>query len=343
MAKRTGKMRASRFARQATLAAILSKVNLFGFSLCFGFLGLHRSTPSTDASQLQSRLQESQLKAVAVSERTVISEELTEATAVAFSRLRHLAANAGLHDVPEGLLQRCCTATKNNVEEAYARLRDILVWRQREGVDRILDNPGAVAAERWYRQLLHYGLTGEDLKGRAVMIEAIGQWDMDELDRAARKRKDSMLQAHVVVCETLLSQAEEVAAARVRDRGWQGGPSARARQRVPGFVAVLDMEGISSKQNPLVYPQLLNALREVSTINARYYPEAVEHVFVVNAPRLFESIWRILSPFVLPSSGVKVDVLSKGEFGPLLRECGRECLPLQLGGILPRETFPYRS
>lgn len=325
------------------LAAILTKANMFGFSLSPGFVGLHRSTPSTDASQLQLCLQASQLKAVTVSQRTVINEELTETTAVALSRLQHLAANAGLHDVPEGLLQRCCTATKNNVEEAYARLHDILGWRRREGVDRILDNPGAVAAERWYRQLLHYGLTGEDLKGRAVMIEAIGQWDMEELDKAARKRKDSMLQAHVVVCETLLSQAEEVAAARIGDRGREGGLSARARQRVPGFVAVLDMEGISLKQNPLGYPQVLNALREVSKINARYYPEAVEHVFVVNAPGIFESIWRILSPFVLPSSGVKVDVLPKGEFGPLLRECGTECLPLQLGGILPRQTAPYQS
>eukprot|EP00415_Alexandrium_ostenfeldii_P002634 UN2634 len=112
-------------------------------------------------------------------------------------------------------------------------------------------------------------------------------------------------------------------------------------QRIPGFVAVLDMDGIALRHNPMAYPEVLNVLKEVSKINARYYPEAVEHVFIVNAPRVFKSMWTVLAPFVLPSSGVKVDVLPRGENGILLRECGPECLPAQLGGALSSKTPPY--
>jgi len=260
---------------------------------------------------------------------------LTETHALAVAKLRNRVESAGFLDVPEGLLQRCCTAAGNDAEEAYVKLRDILRWRKQQGVGGILQSPGPAAAERWYRGLLQYGLPGQDRKGRAVMIEAIGQWDMDQLDAAAKERSDAMVQAHIVVCETLLKQAQDVAAAR------SDGEEASGVQRIPGFVAVLDMEGIALRHNPMAYPQVLNMLKEVSKVNARYYPEAVEHVFIVNAPRVFQSMWKVLAPFVLPSSGVKVDVLPRGEYGVLLRECGRECLPTQLGGTLPAETQPY--
>jgi len=319
-------MRGSRPSRPAALAAVLAAASAWGLARRADSLGLRHP-----GRQHPAWLQGRRLQAVAVRERPGAEAALTEAQASAVARLRGLAAKAGLRGVPEGLLQRCCAAAENDVEGAYHRLRDIIRWRQREGVQHLLEKPGALAAERWYRGLLHYGLTGQDRQGRAVMIEAIGQWDMEELDRAARERKEEMLRAHLVVCELLLKQAEESASAR------------SPVQRVPGFVAVLDMEGISLKHNPLAYPQVLNVLKEVSKINARYYPEAVEHVFVVNAPRLFHSIWRYLAPFVLPSSGVRVDVLPKGEFGPLLRECGAACLPVQLGGTLPAQTGPYRG
>lgn len=273
---------------------------------------------------------------MAVDERVAVAE----ATAEAAAELRGRMARAGLRDVPEGLPERCLAAASNDVDVAYAQARDIVRWRKQTGADHILENPRAIAAEHWYRRLLHYSLTGRDRRGRAVMIEAVGQWDMEELDKAARENRDKMIQAHVVVCETLLKQAQEAASADSLG-GWPHDPA--LPRRAPGFVAVLDMKGISFRQNPLAYPHVLRALREISKINARYYPEAVEHVFVVNAPRLFQSIWRALSPFVLPSSGVRVDVLPHGDFGALVRECGAACLPHQLGGSLPADSPPYQA
>jgi len=243
-----------------------------------------------------------------------------------------------------GLLQRCCTSAHNNVKSAYARAKEIVAWRRQESIDLVLDKPSAVAAEHWYRKLLHYGLPGQDCKGRAVMIEAVGQWDMDELDRAAREKKNDMLQAHVVVCETLLKQAEEAVGVHAQQEKTDGAPfEGVQRLRVPGFIAVLDMKGLSFNHNPMVYPQVLRVLKEVSNINAKYYPGAIEHVFIVNAPKVFLSIWRLISSFVVPSSGCKVDVLPYGKFDLLLQECGPHCLPAQLGGSMPRDTPPYRS
>jgi len=325
----------------AAATAVLAVASVAGLVGGPAFFGLHRPNSAADGRQPSVTRQDGQHGVPALGER-MGAKLLTEADALAVAELRRRADTARLQSVPEGLLQRCCAAARNNGEAAYARLRDIVRWRAREDVDRLPQDPRGAAAERWYRGLLHYGLPGQDRQGRAVMIEAIGQWDMDELDKAARGMRDQMLQAHIVVCETLLKQAQDVASARALQGRQQLGGLTLPAQRTPGFVAILDMDGISLRQNLLAYPEVLNVLREVSKINARYYPEAVEHVFVVNAPRLFQSIWRVLSPFVLPSSGVKVDVLPTGEFGRLLRECGRECLPTQLGGMLAADTPPYQ-
>mmetsp|Transcript_10039 Transcript_10039/g.29655 ORF Transcript_10039/g.29655 Transcript_10039/m.29655 type:complete len:356 (+) Transcript_10039:62-1129(+) len=259
--------------------------------------------------------------------------ELSEWEADAVAELRRRLAVAGLGQVPEGLLQRCARAS-GDVEQAYAQLRDIMRWRQHGGVAEILDRPEAIADEHWYRHILQYGLPGKDRQGRAVMIEAVGQWDMTALDRASRERREAMLRSHVVVCETLLRQAQESA-------GTEAVAEGGAVPRIRGFVAVLDMKGISLAQNPMGFPELLNTLKEISKINARYYPEAIEHVFVVNAPSVFRVIWKALAPFVLPTSGVQVDVLRTGQFGPLVRELGKDVLPEQLGGSLPANTAPY--
>mmetsp|Transcript_6435 Transcript_6435/g.16022 ORF Transcript_6435/g.16022 Transcript_6435/m.16022 type:complete len:322 (+) Transcript_6435:3-968(+) len=217
-------------------------------------------------------------RAVAVS-----AEEVpAEADVHAVRDLQRRLEQSGVGDAPPALLQRCCRAAKGDVEKACALARDILSWRKREGVNGILSDPRAIEKELWYRRLLHYWLPGRDRKGRMVMIEAVGQWDMSLLNAAAVDRKG----------------------------------------------------GISGRQNPLSYPLVLKALRDISQINALYYPEAVEHVFVVNTPRLFSSIWSFIAPFVLPSKGVKVTVLRSGDFTALVDECGRSCLPQQLGGDL---------
>jgi len=339
---RTPAGRIAAWSRRADLllrvAALLAAANVVALPSSPAFFGLRRQRRATadGGPQASARRVDGQLKAAAVSDRLDV-QVLTEAHALAIAGLRGRVQSAGFLDVPEGLLQRCCAAAGNDVEAAYARLRDILRWRAREGVDCVLESPGAAASERWYRRLLCYGLPGQDRKGRAVMIESVGRWDMEALDMASKSRSEAMTQAHIVVCETLLKQAQDVAAAAPQGERLSG------VQRVPGFVAVLDMEGIALRHNPIAYPHVLSVLKEVSKINARYYPEAVEHVFIVNAPGVFQSMWRILAPFVMPSSGIKVDVLPRGEFGLLLQECGRECLPAQLGGALPSDTPPYGS
>jgi len=332
-----------RLKRQRHLALILIVVVLVAHLQGGCFFSSHETRHASPARKSVAR-SKTQRKAVVVLKKPDVVDEFTETTLTAISTLENLVSEVGLEELPEGLLQRCCISAHNNVKSAYARAKEIVAWRRQESIGLVLDKPSAVAAEHWYRKLLHYGLPGKDRKGRAVLIEAVGQWDMDALDRAAREKRSDMLQAHVVVCETLLKQAEQAVGVHAQQGKTEGATfEVVQRLRVPGFIAVLDMKGLSFNQNPMVYPAVLSVLKEVSKINAKYYPGAIEHIFIVNAPKVFMTIWRLMSSFVVPSSGCKVDVLPFGEFDMLLQECGPHCLPAQLGGSLPRDTPPYRS
>eukprot|EP00931_Biecheleriopsis_adriatica_P005437 TRINITY_DN106958_c0_g1_i1.p1 TRINITY_DN106958_c0_g1~~TRINITY_DN106958_c0_g1_i1.p1 ORF type:complete len:338 (-),score=76.08 TRINITY_DN106958_c0_g1_i1:44-1057(-) len=276
-----------------------------------------------------------QLRAVAMQER-VLEHELSEREQRSIHEVERRLARAGVGSVPAGLLQHCCRAADWDAEQAYVQVRNCLRWRSSQKVDSILDSIGTASDEQWYRQLLHYDIIFPDRKGRAVMIEEVGKWDMKDIDAAAANQKDRMLRSHIFVCETLLRyaqrSAEDASSHEERSLARGAGVSEAGRVPVRGFVAVLDLAGISAKQNPLQYPELLSALREISQINALYYPGAVEHVFIVNAPMVFNLIWKALSPFVMPSSGVQVHVLRQGRNQALLQECGPQALPPRLGG-----------
>jgi len=277
--------------------------------------------------------------------------DLTHVEAKAISDLRALVSKSKFRNAPETLLQHCCIASNNDVEHAFAKLQDILRWREDEGVDKILEDPIALTQERWYRKLLHYDLTGPDRKGRAVLIEAFGRWDMDALDKAARERREAMIRSHVVVSEKLLKYTQAANSARATLFGGVRSEShvdvhAQTHlhqnvRRSAGNVAILDLGGMSLKQGSLPSTALLQTLREISQVNANYYPGTIEQIFVVNTPAVFKSFWRLLAPFIALSSGVRVDFLSAGDTRPLVQECGKEVLPVQLGGVLPANSPPY--
>jgi len=262
-------------------------------------------------------------------------------------RLR-LEDQAGLKDLPHDLLHCCCRVSHNNVSRAYQRARDMFDWRQREGVDTILADPTALAAESFWRPLLHYGLPGRDRKCRPVLIQAVGRWDMKALGVAMRNRKSALFRSQVVMYETLRTQAREAEAQRFMERSEAdcgGNAAVRAdaaggrRLRPLRWVIVLDASGLSISHAR--YPEVLSCLKEVSKLGSRYYPENVDRMFVVNASSSFHVIWRVISPFVKPNTRAKVRVLPEGDSRELLAECGPECIPEHLGGRLPADALPY--
>lgn len=249
--------------------------------------------------------------------------------------LRHefgskLAVLPGPGQVPEDLLLRCCRAERGDEAATRRRLRSNLEWRGTHGVDGLLEDVEALAYEQECREVLRYGLTGWDRRGRPVMVQAVGMWDLEAVDRAVREQHDEFVRSHLVVVELLLWQARQAVAA---ERA-AGHPA-----QVSGWVAVFDLEGFSLRVT--AYPAIRICLAEIRTLFLTYHPDAVDDLFIVNAPPSFYVLWHVLCRILRADTRARVHVLPRGDFRDLVKDCGGDCLPEQLGGNLPRQTSPY--
>lgn len=260
----------------------------------------------------------------------------SQAEVQALAEMRNELAMLQIHGTPQHLLLRCWIATKGNTADAIRRVCDILEWRARERVDQILGDAVSTTDELQFRTLLRYALPGVDRKARPLLIEAIGQWDMDLLDASVRQKRQQLIRAHVVVCELLLKQSFDALAAAPR----RVATEYEMQWLMPSrWVVIFDMQGLSWRY--LRYPAVLSCLKEINTLDERYYPDTIDQMFVVNAPSVFHLIWRIVSGFVHTDTCAKVHVLRKGEFEVLVEECGAEHLPAQLGGKRTLTSGPY--
>eukprot|EP00928_Gymnodinium_smaydae_P023803 TRINITY_DN19496_c0_g1_i1.p1 TRINITY_DN19496_c0_g1~~TRINITY_DN19496_c0_g1_i1.p1 ORF type:complete len:261 (-),score=70.08 TRINITY_DN19496_c0_g1_i1:17-799(-) len=192
----------------------------------------------------------------------------------------------------------------------------------------MLDDPQVLAEERTWRKLLLYDLRGLDVRRRPVMIEAVGRWNMELLDAEVRRRPRSLLRSHLAVCEMLLRQSCADGAAEMGGAG--AAPTPRAAPAFRRWVVIFDMEGLSLRH--VRHAGVLSSLKEISAMDELYYPDTIEHVFIVNTPAVFFLVWRIVARFVNADTQAKVHVLPRGDFRELLEECGRDCLPPALGG-----------
>lgn len=249
--------------------------------------------------------------------------------------LRHefwskLAVLPGPGQVAEDLLLRCCRAERGETAAARRRLQSNLEWRAVHGIDKLLEDPEALAHEQECKEVLHYSLTGWDRRGRPVMVQAVGLWDLEAVDLVVREQHDEFVRSHLVVVEVLLRQARQaVAAERAEGRSAQ----------VSGWVGVFDLEGFSLRVT--AYPAIRICLAEIRTLFLTYHPDAVDDLFIVNAPPSFYVLWHILCRILRADTRARVHVLPRGDFRALVHDCGGDCLPEELGGNLPRQTPPY--
>eukprot|EP00929_Paragymnodinium_shiwhaense_P069461 TRINITY_DN35023_c0_g1_i3.p1 TRINITY_DN35023_c0_g1~~TRINITY_DN35023_c0_g1_i3.p1 ORF type:complete len:424 (-),score=77.80 TRINITY_DN35023_c0_g1_i3:58-1329(-) len=218
-------------------------------------------------------------------------------------------------DIPDDIIAACVKVCHNDLNKAFDRASETLRWRLTGGINGILEDPMALVQEEALRPVLRYALPGCDRQRRPVMIQAVGKWDMEALNRLVRDKRQEMLR-----------------------RQWLQSVQASDKPQNCRWVVLMDMEGLTLWHTR--YPEVLACLKEVSLMSSKYYPESLDSIFVCNAPTGFSFIWSLIGHFMKPKTRSKVRVLPKGDFSDLVSECGEECLPKQFGGILPRDTFP---
>ena len=78
---------------------------------------------------------------------------------------------------------------------------------------------------------------------------------------------------------------------------------ARAKNAQEQQIVLFDLTGFSRQQAHFAM------LRTLITINQEYYPERLSLGVIVNAPRLFQWVWSIISPWIDPKTRKKILLL----------------------------------
>ena len=112
--------------------------------------------------------------------------------------------------------------------------------------------------------------------------------------------------------------------------------SVKYNKEVNKQVAILDLHGF-----PL-WPDSkgFRWIRRCIEIDEAYYPETLEHLFVINAPIWFTAIWAIVRPWIDEVTVEKIQIIGH-HYEPILKKyIADDQLPTDLGGT--NAHYPWK-
>ncbi|XP_073001870.1 phosphatidylinositol/phosphatidylcholine transfer protein SFH1-like isoform X1 [Typha latifolia] len=193
---------------------------------------------------------------------------------------------------PTEALMRFLKAREWNVRKAYKMLVDCLHWRIENQIDNILEKP--IMPTDLYRTIRAsqlVGLSGYSKEGLPVFAVGVG------FSILSKVPVNYYVRSHIQINE-------------YRDRVVLPNATKKYGRQISNCLKVLDMTAL--KLSSLNQIKLATALATVDDLN---YPEKTRTYYIVNAPYIFSTCWKVVKPLLHERTRRKVLVL-KG--------CGRD-------------------
>jgi hypothetical protein len=83
----------------------------------------------------------------------------------------------------------------------------------------------------------------------------------------------------------------------------------------------------------------ISVFRQSLSIDEAYYPERLDHLFMINAPWFFTAIWSMLRPWIDPITAEKIMIIGSDYLPTLRKYIDDSQIPAELGGL--RENFAW--
>lgn len=224
-----------------------------------------------------------------------------------------LVQRIGYNRFDDQTLLRFLRARKFDLPKAKLMWTNNEKWRKQFGADEIaangFDYPEQSQVVKYYPQFYHK----TDNDGRPVYIEQLGKLDINKL--YAITSQDRQL-------KRLVSEYEKF----LRDR--LPASSKMTGHLVETSCTILDLynAGIST------FYKVKDYVNAASSIGQNNYPEVMGHMFIINAPYLFSTVWSLIKPWLDEATVRKIHILGKNYQPELLQYIPAENLPADLGG-----------
>ncbi|KAJ2780670.1 hypothetical protein H4R18_003311 [Coemansia javaensis] len=154
-----------------------------------------------------------------------------------------------------------------------------------------------------------------DRDGRPVYIERAGRYLIKDISKSSTM--NGLFEFHFLMQEflgrTVFPECTQLAGREISQQ-----------------VVVFDLAGISIGM--LSHLPALNMLREMLSKDQLYYPECMYRTYIVNAPSMFVTAWRLIKTWLDPRVISKIRILGKDHAQELLEQIPAASLPSFLGG-----------
>ncbi|KAJ3353986.1 cytosolic factor, phosphatidylinositol/phosphatidylcholine transfer protein [Entophlyctis luteolus] len=216
-------------------------------------------------------------------------------------------------DADEALLLRFLRARRLDIDKAKAMLDAYLAWRVDFKVDDIVKTFRFPEYDRimdMYPRFYHK----TDKLGRPVYIEVMSTLSSKLLD------------GDITTPERFLKYYVREYEKTVQYRF--AALSLKAGKTIDKSCTIMDLKNIPIMQ----FNSIRKVLAQVTHIAQNYYPETLGTMFLINAPLVFQGVWKIVKGMLDENTVAKISILGGSYQKELLQVIDAENLPAEYGG-----------
>mmetsp|Transcript_18478 Transcript_18478/g.34515 ORF Transcript_18478/g.34515 Transcript_18478/m.34515 type:complete len:293 (-) Transcript_18478:334-1212(-) len=174
----------------------------------------------------------------------------------------------------------------------------------------VLEDPN----EDIYIRLMPHSNMGEDKVGRCVYWEQSGEISSRFAEVNKELSVDDLVIRHIRQQEYMIKRLEAASIKHGRD--------------IEKQVIVFNLANL----NYSIDLNAMSTFKQTVVIDEAYYPERLQHFFMINAPWFFTAIWAMLKPFIDPVTASKIIIVGSDYMDTLREYIDDSQIPEELGG-----------
>jgi len=210
------------------------------------------------------------------------------------------------------LLLRFLRARDFDLNKTYEMFSNCEKWRESIKIKDLCKNfefPEEEEVHKLYPRFYHK----TDKYGRPIYIEQLGPLDLKKLFSVTTE--DKMINQHVYEYEKLIHTRFPAC-------------SNKAGYHVETSCTIMDLKKVGLFQ----FAKAFSFIKSSSAIAQDYYPEMLGQMFIINAPMLFTSTWKLITPLLDPVTVKKIKILGSKYESEIFKVIDKENFPKFLGG-----------
>jgi len=210
------------------------------------------------------------------------------------------------------LLLRFLRARDFDLNKTYEMFSNCEKWRESIKIKELCKNfefPEEEEVHKLYPRFYHK----VDKYGRPIYIEQLGPLDLKKLFNVTTEEK--MINHHVYEYEKLIHTRFPAC-------------SNKAGYHIETSCTIMDLKKVGLFQ----FAKAFSFIKSSSAIAQDYYPEMLGQMFIINAPMLFTSTWKLITPLLDPVTVKKIKILGTKYESEIFKVIDKENFPKFLGG-----------